>query len=116
MVGFEPWSSHTVVRHITTRPLRPALRHCAIENSHSVCMLQLLNLYFQSLLIEFSAAADIFTINTDLRTTAAILTNTDANLAVKQQKGQVDFYGPQCMYVYTYIHGYVTYNVQHSQA
>jgi len=25
MVGCEPWSSHTAVRHVTARPLRPAL-------------------------------------------------------------------------------------------
>jgi len=24
VVGFEPWSSHTAVRHVTARPLQPA--------------------------------------------------------------------------------------------
>jgi len=29
-VGFEPWSSHTAVTHVTIRPLHPAIQHCTI--------------------------------------------------------------------------------------
>jgi len=38
-VGFEPWSSHTAVRHVTTRPLQPA-RVCLSSSSSSTSNLR----------------------------------------------------------------------------